>query len=79
MNQHKVFVFLVSQAVATLVLQLPQPLRERIGKSLHIKVPVHLLAAALQAPSIFWPGLFPAMHRSALSQPMAKPGYSGLV
>ena len=63
---------LVLQAVAVFVLQQLQPLWELFAKALHIKIPVDLLAATLQATAVFWTRLLPALLWRTLGQAMSK-------
>lgn len=60
-------------------MQFLQPFIRAVGKPLHIKVLVDLFAAALQALSILWSSLCPAIPGGALCQTFAKPGHSSLV
>ena len=69
----------ILQAVAQLVFQHLQPFGKLFAEAFNIKVLVHLLAATLQAPSILWARLLPALFGSALRQTVAKPGDRSLM
>ena len=72
-------VILILQAVTLTILQQPQPFGKPLAKSFHIEVLVHSLTATLEAPTIFYASLLPALFGRALSQSMAEPRNSGLV